>query len=302
MIVSIIGSNGMLSSSFSHFLKKKNPKIKLWVFGKRKPLNYAYDVFHEINLLTDKLEYKNLLNSDVIIYAAGAGVQPALQTPAELMYKLNLYIPINICNTLQTKNFKGIFISFGSYMEIGANQDETKAYNEQSIINSELDISNNYALSKRLLSRFMDAFKADYKYYHFILPNLFSKNESGTRLIPYVIEYLNKKRNGQECNPLKLSSGTQLRQYVNLEEVGEVIFRAITLQIPSSVYNIGGGEILSIRNLVTRIFSYYNLPIDESIFGKEQRRDGDIHCLKMNGDKLASLINFKPQLKIESIL
>ena len=54
-------------------------------------------------LVKVSLDVIPLLDSDVIIYAAGAGVQAALNTDAALMYQLNVQAPIDITLNLKKK-------------------------------------------------------------------------------------------------------------------------------------------------------------------------------------------------------
>lgn len=300
-IISIFGTNGMLSTYLSIFFFNKKDVI-LNLYGIEKPNDYRYTNFIYTNLLENKIDYTLLAKSDLIIYAAGAGVQAALNTDSELMYKLNLYSPIEICNKLKKHEFKGAYMSFGSYMEVGINDNENVLFDEKSVELSSLPVSNDYALSKRLLTRFMGNLNAPYRFWHFILPNLFVEEEKGTRLIPYILNYLNKIKNGETCEPLSFSSGGQIRQYINLDEVCSVINIVFEISINSGIYNIGGGEVLSIKELIIRLFNFYKVPISNDFFGKETRRDGDIRCLKIDGNKLYKEINFLPNKKIESIL
>ncbi|MDD2799765.1 MAG: NAD(P)-dependent oxidoreductase [Bacteroidales bacterium] len=301
MTVSIIGSNGMLSTFLSKFFKEEQNN-QLHVYGIVQPKNYNFDSFTYTDLLKDEIDYNLLIQSDLIVYASGAGVEAALQTKAELMYQLNLFVPINICNKLKELEYKGKFISFGSYMEIGINSNENIQFDEKQIETSDLAVSNDYALSKRLLTRFVGNLIAPYQYWHFILPNLFVKNETGTRLIPYVLGYVNKIKSGNSTDMPSFSSGTQLRQYINLDDLCLVIKKSIECNIKSGIYNVGGGEILTIRELITRLFNFYQIDVTDEMFNKEVRRDGDIKSLKISGIKLMNEIGYLPHQKIESIL
>ena len=64
--------------------------------------------------------------------------------------------------TLQLKkyNYKGIYVSFGWYKEIGLNGENGKAFTEEEVICSTLPVTNDYGLSKRLYSRYMMDFSA----------------------------------------------------------------------------------------------------------------------------------------------
>ena len=59
------------------------------------------------------------MNSDVIIYTSGLGVQATMHTKDEDIYTINSFIPISLTEQLEVGGFSGKFISFGSYFEIG---------------------------------------------------------------------------------------------------------------------------------------------------------------------------------------
>lgn len=300
--IAIIGANGMLSVELTkYFYAQKDTEVI--VYGLDAPLDYECHHFIQVNLLKDDINYDELAQSDVVIYASGAGVQAALKTDSSLMYALNVSVPIELTLQLKKHNYHGVYVSFGSYMEIGLNNEEGKAFREDEVACSVLPVTNDYGLSKRLVTRYMKDFKADYTFYHFILPNMFSEDDlkPGTRLVPYTLQYLQEYISGKNPSAPSFSSGLQLRQYITLEEMVKTIDTAISKQIPSGLYNVGGGEYLSIRQLIQRLFVIYGVECKDEFFGKEIRRDGDIKSLRINGDKLHSMINYLPDKKIEDI-
>lgn len=129
------------------------------VFGLDSPNGYDCTNFYSCNLLNkDGLDYDILMQSEMIVYASGAGVQAALSTPSSLMYALNVNAPIEITLQLKKREYKGIYVSFGSYMEIGLNDEDGRAFTEEEVICSSLPVTNDYALSKRLYGRYMKDF------------------------------------------------------------------------------------------------------------------------------------------------
>lgn len=302
MKIAIIGANGMLSVALTKYFYGR-PDTTVVVYGLDEPQGYACDSFTQVNLVTQTLNYDEVATADVVIYASGAGVQAALSTPSLLMYQLNVNAPIAITLGLKKAGFKGTYISFGSYMEIGINDEEGKAFNEDDVVCSSLPVSNDYALSKRLYGRYMRDFTADYTTYHFILPNMFSEDDlkPGTRLVPYTLQYLQDYCAGKNPDAPKFSAGTQTRQFITLEEMILTIDKAIIANIPSGIYCIGGGEYLSIRNLIERLFAIYNVPCKDEYFGQSVRRDGDIRSLKLDGSKLFKALGYLPDKTIEDI-
>ena len=302
MKIAIIGANGMLSVALTKYFYGR-PDTTVVVYGLDEPQGYACDGFTRVNLVTQTLNYEEVATADVVIYASGAGVQAALSTPSLLMYQLNVNAPIAITFGLKKAGFKGTYVSFGSYMEIGINDEEGKAFNEDDVVCSKLPVSNDYALSKRLYGRYMRDFQADFTLYHFILPNMFSEDDlkPGTRLVPYTLQYLQDYCAGKKTEAPKFSAGTQTRQFITLEEMIQTVDNAIIAKIPSGLYCIGGGEYLSIRNLIERLFAIYNVPCKDEYFGKSVRRDGDIRSLRLNGTKLYKELGYQPDKTIEDI-
>lgn len=302
MKIAIIGANGMLSVALTKYFYGR-PDTSVVVYGLDEPQGYTCDSFTKVNLVTQTLNYEEVATADVVIYASGAGVQAALSTPSLLMYQLNVSAPIAITLGLKKVGFKGIYVSFGSYMEIGVNNEEGKAFNEDDVVCSSLPVTNDYALSKRLYGRYMRDFKADFTAYHFILPNMFSEDDlkPGTRLVPYTLQYLQDYCAGKNPAAPSFSAGTQTRQFITLEEMIQTVDKVIQTNIPSGLYCIGGGEFLSIRQLIERLFSIYSVPCKEEYFGKEVRRDGDIKSLRLNASKLKNENIKLPDMKIEDI-
>ena len=177
----------MLSVAFTkYYYNIQNTTVD--VYGLSSPQGYDCHNFYEINLIKDRLDYENLVLSDVIIYASGAGVQAALNTDSTLMYSLNVSVPIDITIMLKQLGYKGVFVSFGSYMEIGVNDEDGKSFKEEEVVLSELPVTNDYGLSKRLFGRYMNDFTADFTFYHFILPNMFSEDDLSSEITEDTID------------------------------------------------------------------------------------------------------------------
>lgn len=302
MKIAIIGSNGMLSVALTkYFMDLKN---EVDVYGLDKPMGYSCTNFIHVDLAKVSLDVIPLLNSDVIIYAVGAGVQAAFNTDSELMYQLNVQVPINITLNLKKQNYKGIYISFGSYMEIGVNNEDGKSFMEEEIVCSLLPVTNDYALSKRLYSRYMADLRGEYTFWHFILPNMFSYDDfkPGTRLIPYILQYIQAYKEGLNPKEPRFSAGTQMREFILMEDVFSIISKSINSDLPSGIYNMGGGQFQSIRELIETLFNFFNVPCKDSYFGQEERRDGNIRCLRLNAMKLKNALKALPSTTLVEAL
>lgn len=301
MRIAIIGANGMLSVALTKAFMTDGHTVD--VYGLDAPQGYDCSNFYPCNLLKDQLDYDTLMQSDMIVYASGAGVQAALSTPSSLMYALNVNAPIEITLQLKKREYKGIYVSFGSYMEIGLNDEDGREFTEDEVVCSVLPVTNDYALSKRLYGRYMKDFSSEFTFYHFILPNMFSEDDlkPGTRLVPYTLQYLQDYNAGKNPPAPSFSAGFQCRQFITLEEMVDTVQIAISKKIASGIYNIGGGEYLSIRHLIERLFALYKVPCKEYYFGQETKRDGNVKSLRLDSHKLYSLISTMPQKKIEDI-
>lgn len=303
MKIAIIGSNGMLSVALTKAFMADGHEVD--VYGLDAPKDYECTNYYPCNLLKKgELNYDLLTQADMIVYASGAGVQAALSTPSSLMFALNVNAPIEITLQLKTREYRGIYVSFGSYMEIGLNDEDGRAFTEDEVVCSSLPVTNDYALSKRLYGRYMKDLNSEYTHWHFILPNMFSYNDKkpGTRLIPYVLQYCREYKQGLNPQAPSFSAGTQTRQYILLEDIKNVLYKAVDTKMASGLYNIGGGEFRSIRSFIESMFAAYDVPCKDEYFGKSVRRDGDIKSLRIDGSKLQNAVNYLPSATMAEIL
>ena len=117
MKVTILGTNGFLSRAIAVYCNGKGYPVNMYGLGE--PTGHSYDSFHKVNLMTEELDYSDLIKSDIIVYAIGAGIQSNLKEGNDLIYNLNVTAPVKICNALKTAGYKGCFITFGSVFEMG---------------------------------------------------------------------------------------------------------------------------------------------------------------------------------------
>jgi hypothetical protein len=97
--VALIGTNGFLSSYIGKYFNAQGHE--LLCFGLDKPSNHKYYKFHKIDLLSNNIPIEKILQSNLIIYAAGAGVQSNRKDKASIIYDVNTFIPINIIRQLE---------------------------------------------------------------------------------------------------------------------------------------------------------------------------------------------------------
>ena len=117
MKIAIIGTNGFLSTSIAKYAVEKGWALDM--YGLDKPTHHTYSHFYSVNLLQGDIDVEELCKSDIIVYAVGAGIQSNLNESAELIYALNVNALVRICNALKQADYKGVFVTFGSYFELG---------------------------------------------------------------------------------------------------------------------------------------------------------------------------------------
>lgn len=291
--ITILGSNGFLSNAIAKYANKE--RWTLDVYGLDEPTGIIYDRFIKCNLMDAELDYSGLLDSDIIIYAIGAGIQSNLREDNNLIYGLNATAPVTICNKLKENDFKGVFVTFGSVFEMGETK-EAHFFTEEEVLSSTAPAPSDYVVSKRMLSRFVSSYKHDFTHWHFIIPTIYGEGENPKRLIPYTI---NAIRNGE---PLHFTAGDQTRQYVYVGEIPIIIKMAIEKHLPSGIYNIQGKETMTVKEIVTLIHCAYKKEVPKDCFGTAERADAGMKYLALNGEKLAFYTGFIATISLYDVI
>lgn len=293
MKVTILGTNGFLSRAIAVYCNGKGYPVNM--YGLDEPTGHSYDSFHKVNLMTEELDYSDLIKSDIIVYAIGAGIQSNLKEGNDLIYNLNVTAPVKICNALKTAGYKGCFITFGSVFEMGETHEE-RFFTEVDVLTSVCPAPNDYTVSKRMLSRFVDSYKHDFTHWHFFIPTIYGEKENPLRLIPYTI---NAIRNNE---PLHFTAGDQTRQYIYVGEVPAMIDWAYDKQLPSGIYNIQGKDTLTVREIVTAIHRHFGKDVPNDCFGSANRADVGMKYLALDGTKLKNAIGFEATISLTDVI
>lgn len=289
MKISILGTNGFLATAIARYANVAGWSLDM--YGLSEPVGHNYNNFYKVNLMDAELDCSSLLDSDMIIYAIGAGIQANLKEGFNLIYNLNVTAPVTICNKLKELEYKGIFVTFGSVFEMGETKEE-RFFTEEDVLTSLCPAPNDYTVSKRMLSKFVASYKHDFKHWHFYIPTIYGAGENPKRLIPYVI---NAIRNSDE---LHFTAGNQTRQYVHVSEIPRMLVLAFEKNLPSGLYNIEGKETITVKEIVTMIHQAMGKEVPDGCFGSVQRADVGMKYLALDGNKLRELIGFKAQVDI----
>ena len=293
MKLSILGSNGFLSTAIAKYANKADWSLDM--YGLDEPQAHTYDKFIQCNLMDAELDCYPLIDSDVIVYAIGAGIQANLKEGFNLIYNLNVTAPVTICNKLKELNYKGCFVTFGSVFEMGETKD-VKFFTEEDILTSNAPAPSDYVVSKRMLTRFVTSYKHEFAHWHFIIPTIYGPGENPKRLIPYTI---NAIKNGEE---LHFTAGDQTRQYVCVDEVPKLLEKAFEKKLPSGMYNIQGKETLTVKEIVELIHHELGKEVPEGCFGTAQRTDVGMKYLALNGALLFNKIEFLSTIEIRDVI
>lgn len=84
MKISIMGTNGFLSTAIAKYANKEHWALDM--YGLDTPVRHKYDNFYKMNLMDTEMDCSGLMDSDIVIYAIGAGIQANLQEDFNLIY------------------------------------------------------------------------------------------------------------------------------------------------------------------------------------------------------------------------
>lgn len=293
MKISILGCNGFLSTAIAKYANSQEWELDM--YGLDEPVGHTYCRFVKCNLMDAELDCSPLLDSNIIVYAIGAGIQSNLKEGFNLIYNLNVTAPVTICNKLKELGYQGCFVTFGSVFEMGETQ-ECRFFSEEDIQTSTANAPSDYVVSKRMLTRFVTSYSHEFTHWHFIIPTIYGPKENPKRLIPYTINAI--KQGGE----LHFTAGDQTRQYIFVEEVPKLLELAYQKHLPSGMYNIEGRETLTVKEIVEKIHQAMGKEVPSGCFGTASRTDVGMKYLALNGKKLYDLIGFKASVNIEHVI
>lgn len=116
MRVLLIGSNGLLATAVGKYFSRQG--VALDVVGRSFPQRYCPRRFMLADLMSlrpETLDAVGLTEYDLIVYAAGAGVQPSARDDSERIFVLNVSFPTELISHLMRRGYDGTVVTFGSY-------------------------------------------------------------------------------------------------------------------------------------------------------------------------------------------
>ena len=208
-----------------------------------------------------------------------------------VIWSVSTYNPLNISNTIVDhilfrnvldvcEAFYKNIIYLGSMSEVNFSG---KIKNDHYFYSSPVS---EYGKSKQTISKMLQCSPNKIKKYNLRLFGVFGDGEPNHRLIPSVISAINLTRT------IKLSDCKQIRDFVNVKVVSEIVIRIIENgAIPDGLYNIGSGIGIKIKELLLKTVpeSKQNL----LKFAAQKRRETDldkqIACIKKSNKVLGLL-------------
>jgi nucleoside-diphosphate-sugar epimerase len=298
MKIAIIGATSFLGKTLISELKEGQHALHL--FSRVNSFDWMPSLqWTCYNYPSTPLDYTQLITFDVIYYCAGAGIQPKHQDNNAQIYELNAFEPIRLATALKEGNYTGKLITFGSYFEIG-NEQEEHAYTEKELVTHHNPLPNAYCTAKSLLTRFVDTElrttnSLPFSFQHFILTNIYGATENNQRLIPYIIQSSIQKE------PLNFTSGAQQRQYTHIRDVTYFLAQNITKN-PSGVFNLTTDAVTSVREMIEKVLQIVEEELEikpQATFGTADKRDVSMKYLALNTSHLQKYFNFEPQISLE---
>jgi nucleoside-diphosphate-sugar epimerase len=289
--IAIIGSDSFIAY---RLIKKllESPFYLITGFGKNKKALSADSFTSTKFYLPDfPLEFANLNSFDVIINCSSAGVQSSVQYSSEIIKEVNFNFQKELVIYLEKINYKGKLITFGSYFEIGELNTQKKI-SEDELINLKNTNSNEYIESKRLFTNFVTNKKPKFEYFHLILCTIYGNGENINRLIPYLI---NNLKNG---NNVSLTQGTQIRQYIHVDDLIDLILIIINNNITPGIYNVATDISVSIKTLVDTIIKIYKFDSDKLHYDSS-RNDTKMAFLELDNFKVKKKTDWEPKITLE---
>jgi nucleoside-diphosphate-sugar epimerase len=292
MKIAIIGGTSFLGKQLFLRLLNANKQAIFHIFGSSiedKLLENETVTFQPYLYPKDTLNYKLLSTFDAIYFCSATGVQSNVVVTEETIYGLNTFEPIKVAIELEKNDFKGKFITFGSYFEIGGNTLE-KNFLESEVAFSKGNVPNHYCNSKRMLSRYISGNLHKIQWFHFVLPTIYGPTENPMRLIPYLINAILNNE------PIKVTSGTQLRQYIHIEDVIDLITKILSENVAGSIYNVAPNNSISIKELIETIFETMNYnAANVSIIS---RVDENMKYLALDTTKTKEAFGWEPKINL----
>ena len=289
MNIAIIGANSFLATSLLKKIRQEKNDIRLHIYSSSKDFKIEYDEkLYIYDYPYVKLDLDQLSTMDIIYFCSALGLENNSNIAEESIFGLNSFEPILCSRYLEKKKYKGVFVTFGSYFEVGANNNKI-FHDENSFTNSKFFLINNYASSKRILTDYYIRKKHNINWFHFILPNLYGKGEKSSRLISYLFESI---RNNKK---IYITNGEQTRQYIHINDVSNLLIKFLYKSYTPSIYNLSVNDHVKIKDIVNLVSKYSKDKIQIIV---KNRYDAEMGSLILDNTKIKAEFDWKPNISL----
>jgi nucleoside-diphosphate-sugar epimerase len=276
--IAIVGGDSFLARHLRNQINDEGPTV--YTRGGINPFDYPRAI----------PDMESLANHGAIILTAAGGVQAKKDGGRVDIFGINTFFPIQLVQEMEVRNFKGTLITFGSYFEIGDCPND-RSFTETQLVHSDYATLNPYVVSKRLLSRFWNSYSGPLRWFHLILPSLYGKGENPARIISYLIASL------REGIKLRVSEGTQVRQYLHVSDAISFIRLSLSTNISPGMYNLAPDHAITIADLRSKVMEMVGDRRDVKMETIPSRDEGQ-KFLKLDGGK-ARATGWSPAVSLE---
>ena len=290
----VTGGAGFIGSHLVEFLVKQNQAVTVLDDLKNRNLNNLNSVrkeieFHKIDILDYDGLQKILRNCDCVFHhAALTSVSDSFVLPKEY-HDVNVSGTENILKLAKESGFKVIFASsasvYGNPKEIPIKE------------NAERKPLNPYGLSKlnaeELCKKYTDLGVSviGLRYFNVYGPR---QNRDYAGVITKFVD------NVTDSKPLLINGdGSQVRDFVFVNDVAEANFLAMKSNVNHAFINIGSGIAISIKELAIMIMELSGFE-SGPIYGES--KEGDIKFSQADIDLAKELLDWKPKIMLKDWL
>lgn len=252
--------------------------------------------------LKNRDEVKNLINKtkpEAIIHLAALASPTDSWSILEEMLTNNMLGQLNILEAVRKINPKIKVITISSGQVYGSVIPSEIPLKEASLIKP----NNPYASSKV----FQETLSTQY-FYNYGIPtvilrplNHIGPRQIGNFAIPSFVKQIIDIEKGLKEPIITVGNLEAQRDFLDVRDVCEAYYLAITKGVPGEMYNLGSGRAYKMNEILRILISYSNVDIKTEI-DKSLLRPSDMPILLADYSKFHKATGWKPKYKIENTL
>lgn len=282
MKIVITGSNGFIGKAlFKYYCKKENVVLglnsktyKLYKNGTVEKGNY--------NSFSDL----NIKNFDIVYHFGWSGTAGREQRSNWKLQLSNLEFTLKLYSFCSEQNIKNFVYSASVY------ENEVISdlfFPEKPKVNY---LTNIYGAAKISTNIFLNSVRNDKLPISIIrISNVFGIGSSENRFINYVLKNIHNN------SPMELSSGTQLYDFIYIDDAIEAISLIGEKSLPNKTYNLSSGNAKMLREFLIDIFDFFEVKNYMSYFGKIEVNGEPLNKEFLCINSLKSDLNYYPKTK-----